>query len=46
MNNIKSYGGGTLLITEKGGKALKYLSPFRLPKKGGLRCKREVISRD
>ena len=42
MNNNR-YGGGTPLITEKGGQALT-CSPFRLPKKGGLRCE-EVILR-
>ena len=43
MNNNR-YGGGYSRNTKKGGQALKYLSPFRLPKKGGLRCK-EVILR-
>lgn len=41
MNDVLQWlkiGGGTSHYTEKGGQALT-CSPFRLPKKGGLRCK-------
>lgn len=45
MINNKCFGGGYFPLYRERRTGTLTCSPFRLSKEGGLRCKREVISR-